>query len=110
MELGIGPIVTAGMVMQLLAGAKILDVDQSVKEDRALYEGAQKRKISFSILSYFLFFLTLHCVHAESAICCIIYRFWFAFGSTSPEFAHFSSLTANLSLFPNSFGFDHCFG
>lgn len=27
MELGISPIVTAGMVMQLLAGAKIIDVD-----------------------------------------------------------------------------------
>jgi len=30
------------MVMQLLAGAKIIDVDQSVKEDRALFGGAQK--------------------------------------------------------------------
>lgn len=27
MELGISPIVTAGMVMQLLAGAKLIDVD-----------------------------------------------------------------------------------
>mmetsp|Transcript_68110 Transcript_68110/g.79243 ORF Transcript_68110/g.79243 Transcript_68110/m.79243 type:complete len:475 (+) Transcript_68110:27-1451(+) len=42
MELGIGPIVTAGMVMQLLAGAKLIDIDQNVKEDRILYEGAQK--------------------------------------------------------------------
>nr|QWE91223.1 Sec61 alpha 1 subunit [Placidida sp.] len=42
MELGISPIVTSSMVMQLLAGAKIIDVDQSVKEDRALFEGAQK--------------------------------------------------------------------
>jgi len=33
MELGISPIVTAGMVMQLLAGAKLIDVDQSKKED-----------------------------------------------------------------------------
>eukprot|EP00735_Rhodelphis_limneticus_P000396 TRINITY_DN1063_c0_g1::TRINITY_DN1063_c0_g1_i1::g.29884::m.29884 TRINITY_DN1063_c0_g1::TRINITY_DN1063_c0_g1_i1::g.29884 ORF type:complete len:474 (-),score=163.85,sp/Q54XK2/SC61A_DICDI/76.45/0.0,SecY/PF00344.15/4.8e-96,Plug_translocon/PF10559.4/3.8e-17 TRINITY_DN1063_c0_g1_i1:566-1987(-) len=42
MELGISPIVTSGMVMQLLAGSKIIDVDQSVKEDRALFTGAQK--------------------------------------------------------------------
>jgi protein transport protein SEC61 subunit alpha len=42
MELGISPIVTAGLVMQLLAGSKIIDVDQSVKEDRALFQGAQK--------------------------------------------------------------------
>jgi protein transport protein SEC61 subunit alpha len=42
MELGISPIVTGGMVMQLLAGAKIINVDQSNKEDRALFNGAQK--------------------------------------------------------------------
>ena len=27
MELGISPVVTAGMVMQLLAGTKLIDVD-----------------------------------------------------------------------------------
>lgn len=42
MELGISPIVTSGMVMQLLAGSKILVVDQSLKEDRMLFQGAQK--------------------------------------------------------------------
>jgi len=42
MELGISPIVTSGMVMQLLAGSKIIEVNQSVKEDRALFQGAQK--------------------------------------------------------------------
>eukprot|EP00930_Biecheleria_cincta_P043712 TRINITY_DN2999_c0_g1_i1.p1 TRINITY_DN2999_c0_g1~~TRINITY_DN2999_c0_g1_i1.p1 ORF type:complete len:474 (+),score=74.97 TRINITY_DN2999_c0_g1_i1:58-1479(+) len=42
MELGISPIVTSGMVMQLLAGSKILVVDQNVKEDRMLFQGAQK--------------------------------------------------------------------
>merc|ERR1719222_352608 len=42
MELGISPIITSGMVMQLLAGARIIDVDQSLKEDRVLFQGAQK--------------------------------------------------------------------
>lgn len=42
MELGISPIVTAGMVMQLLAGAKILELNQNNKEEKALFEGAQK--------------------------------------------------------------------
>lgn len=42
MELGISPIVTSGLVMQLLAGSKIIQVDQSLKEDRALFQGAQK--------------------------------------------------------------------
>ena len=42
MELGISPIITSGLVMQLLAGSKIIDVDQGLKEDRALFSGAQK--------------------------------------------------------------------
>ncbi|RAL40713.1 hypothetical protein DM860_008411 [Cuscuta australis] len=42
MELGITPIVTAGMVMQLLAGSKIIEVDNNVREDRELLNGAQK--------------------------------------------------------------------
>jgi protein transport protein SEC61 subunit alpha len=42
MELGISPIVTSGMIMQLLAGAKIIDVDQSNPGDRSLFQGAQK--------------------------------------------------------------------
>ena len=42
MELGISPIVTSSLVMQLLAGSKIIEVDQSLKEDRALFQGAQK--------------------------------------------------------------------
>ncbi|CAN0921332.1 Protein transport protein Sec61 subunit alpha, partial [Linum grandiflorum] len=42
MELGITPIVTSGLVMQLLAGCKIIQVDNSVREDRALLNGSQK--------------------------------------------------------------------
>jgi protein transport protein SEC61 subunit alpha len=42
MELGISPIVTSSMVMQLLAGSKIIEVDQNLKEDRLLFQGAQK--------------------------------------------------------------------
>lgn len=42
MELGISPVITSGMVMQLLAGARIIDVDQSNREDRMLFQGSQK--------------------------------------------------------------------
>jgi len=42
MELGISPIVTSGLVMQLLSGAKLIEVDQSSKGDRELFNGAQK--------------------------------------------------------------------
>ncbi|QPG73787.1 translocon subunit [Brettanomyces nanus] len=42
MELGISPIVTAGMVFQLLQGTQLLTVDMENKEDRELYQAAQK--------------------------------------------------------------------
>ena len=42
MELGISPIVTSGLVMQLLAGAHIIDVNQADKEEAALFNAAQK--------------------------------------------------------------------
>nr|Q25147.1 RecName: Full=Protein transport protein Sec61 subunit alpha [Halocynthia roretzi]BAA05019.1 HRSec61 [Halocynthia roretzi] len=41
MELGITPIVTSGLIMQLLAGAKLIEVGDTPK-DRALFNGAQK--------------------------------------------------------------------
>ncbi|MFW9930635.1 MAG: preprotein translocase subunit SecY [Candidatus Thorarchaeota archaeon] len=41
-ELGIGPIVTAGLIMQLLLGSKIIKVDMSDPYDRAMFSGAQK--------------------------------------------------------------------
>jgi preprotein translocase subunit SecY len=42
MELGIGPIVTAGIILQLLTGSKIIGLDLSNHEDRAIFTGAQK--------------------------------------------------------------------
>ena len=37
MELGMSPIITSGMIMQLLVGAKIIDVNMQSKEDRELF-------------------------------------------------------------------------
>ncbi|MCL4334717.1 MAG: preprotein translocase subunit SecY [Candidatus Thermoplasmatota archaeon] len=42
MDLGIGPIVTASIVMQLFSGAKIFNLDLSNSEDKAIYQGVQK--------------------------------------------------------------------
>jgi preprotein translocase SecY subunit len=47
MELGIGPIVTAGLILQLLAGSAIIQCDMSEPEDRGLFTVASK---FFSIL------------------------------------------------------------
>ncbi|MCK4285616.1 MAG: preprotein translocase subunit SecY [Candidatus Lokiarchaeota archaeon] len=41
-ELGIGPIVTSGLIMQLLLGSKIIKVNMADPYDRALFSGAQK--------------------------------------------------------------------
>ncbi|MDS0256717.1 preprotein translocase subunit SecY [Thermoplasmatales archaeon AK] len=42
MDLGIGPIVTASIVMQLFAGAKIFNIDLQNSQDKAIYQGVQK--------------------------------------------------------------------
>jgi preprotein translocase SecY subunit len=42
MELGIGPIVTAGLILQLLAGSSIIKCDMSNSEDRGLFTSASK--------------------------------------------------------------------
>jgi preprotein translocase SecY subunit len=41
-ELGIGPIVTAGLILQVLSGSRMINVDLSNPDDRALFTGASK--------------------------------------------------------------------
>ncbi len=41
-HLGIGPIVTGSIVMQLFTGAKIINLDLTKAEDKAIYQGTQK--------------------------------------------------------------------
>ncbi len=42
MHLGIGPIVTASIIMQLFVGAKIFNLDLTDAEDKSIYQGTQK--------------------------------------------------------------------
>src|SRR5438093_2217334 len=42
MHLGIGPIVTGSIIMQLFAGAKIINLDLKDDEDKSVYQGTQK--------------------------------------------------------------------
>ena len=42
MQLGIGPIVTAGLVLEVLVGAKLIDLDLTDPEDQAKFTGAMK--------------------------------------------------------------------
>jgi len=41
-ELGIGPIVTSGLIMQLLLGSKIININMADPYDRSMFSGAQK--------------------------------------------------------------------
>lgn len=58
MELGISPLVTSSMIMQVLAGTKIIEVDRRVTEDKVLYEGATKCKeqtnYNYDFIYYYL--------------------------------------------------------
>lgn len=57
-ELGIGPIVTSGLIMQLLLGSKIIKVDMGDPYDRAMFSGTQKVMAifltMFNIIAYII--------------------------------------------------------
>ena len=42
LQLGVGPIVTASIIMQLFVGAKIIKLDLTNDDDKAIYQGTQK--------------------------------------------------------------------
>jgi len=42
MELGISPIVTSSMFLQLLVGLKLIEVNMGSKNDRELFQATQK--------------------------------------------------------------------
>jgi preprotein translocase subunit SecY len=50
MHLGIGPIVTASIILQLFVGAKLINLDLQNDEDRSLYQGFQKVLVVIMIL------------------------------------------------------------
>ncbi|MBI5392195.1 preprotein translocase subunit SecY [Candidatus Woesearchaeota archaeon] len=50
LSLGIGPIVTASIVLQLLSGSGILKIDNTTHEGRVFYQGLQKFAAIFFIL------------------------------------------------------------
>ena len=77
MELGIGPIVTSGLILQLLVGSDIIKLDMSDPSDRAVFGSATK-------------FLTLIVIVGES----LAYIFGGALGSltTNQEYVIFVQL------------------
>ncbi|PIN94821.1 preprotein translocase subunit SecY [Candidatus Pacearchaeota archaeon CG10_big_fil_rev_8_21_14_0_10_35_13] len=49
-SLGIGPIVMASIILQLLVGSKILNIDTSTKEGKRYFQGLQKLLVFFFII------------------------------------------------------------
>src|SRR3989344_3638298 len=49
-SLGIGPIVMASIILQLLVGSKILDIDTSTSDGKRFFQGLQKLLVFFFIL------------------------------------------------------------
>lgn len=50
MHLGIGPIVTGSIIMQLFTGAKIINLDLTDSDDKAIYQGTQKIVVMIMIV------------------------------------------------------------
>jgi len=50
MHLGIGPIVTGSIIMQLFVGAKIINLNLKKPEDKAVYQGTQKLLVIIMIV------------------------------------------------------------
>ncbi len=48
-SLGIGPIVTASIILQLLVGSKILDIDTTSEEGKRFFSGLQKLMVFFFV-------------------------------------------------------------
>ena len=51
-ELGVLPILTSGFTLQLLASARLIDVNFSLKEDRALFGSVRKGEQCSSLLYF----------------------------------------------------------
>lgn len=81
LQLGIGPIVTGSIVMQLFTGAKIINLDLQDDEDKAVYQSTQKFVVIVMIF-----------VEAVPQV--------FGYLDPSPAFAHNLTLAADkLSVF-----------
>lgn len=63
---GIGPIVTASIILQLLVGAEIIDIDLKKAENKALFQGTQKiLTVLISFLEAWILVTATHMVDAS---------------------------------------------
>ncbi len=63
-SLGIGPIVMASIILQLLVGSKILDIDTSTVEGKRFFQGLQKLMVFFFIIFEALIYVLMRGLEA----------------------------------------------
>ncbi len=71
-SLGIGPIVMASIILQLLSGAGILNIDQSTSEGKKFYTGLQKILVLFFIIFEAVIFVSMKGLEATEGFAFIV--------------------------------------
>ncbi len=67
-SLGIGPIVMASIILQLLVGSKILDIDMTTEEGKKYFSGLQKLTILFFIVFESVIYVLMRGLQAEPGL------------------------------------------
>jgi len=71
-SLGIGPIVMASIILQLLVGSKILDIDTSTAEGKKFFQGLQKLMVLFFIVFEALVYVLMGGIRAAQGFIPIV--------------------------------------
>ena len=71
-SLGIGPIVMASIILQLLVGSKILEIDTSTAEGKRFFQGLQKLLVFFFILFEAIVYVSMGGIRAAPGFTYIV--------------------------------------
>jgi preprotein translocase subunit SecY len=71
-SLGIGPIVMASIILQLLVGSKILDIDTSTEEGKKFFQGLQKLMVFLFIIFEALVYVLMGGIKASAGFAPIV--------------------------------------
>ena len=71
-SLGIGPIVMASIILQLLVGSQILNIDTSTSEGKKFFQGLQKLMVFFFIIFEAIIYVMMGGIKAASGFTTIV--------------------------------------
>src|SRR3990167_11212199 len=71
-SLGIGPIVTSSIILQLLAGSGILSIDTKTEEGKKMFQGIQKLGVIFFIIFEAIVFVVMGGLQAAPGFATIL--------------------------------------